>query len=664
MELKDIKGVGPKRIKTLNEKGIFTCLDLLNKFPHKYLDFGEISGYEKVVGASLTTKAESINEAKSVFVKGHSYTIARFKDCTNGAEFNAIWFNQPFMKNNISEGEIYFLTGKINSKKQLVVTNYFSVEKLINKIIPVYSASLGISSAVMSKLVREILENATDFGTLKNEEILGISSLKDSYHEIHFPSSIERLENAKERVALEDLVLLASLEKDIAKSVVAKDWKYKEDSLEKFIQVCPYTLTTDQLNALTEIATKMDNRQSLNQLLLGDVGSGKTVVALGAIFKACYSGFQAALLCPTEILAKQHYETAKKVLENADGIKIGLLYSGLKETEKREILSQISTGELNVLITTHSVLSDKVNFKSLALVITDEQHRFGVGERAGLSLKGVNPDQLVMSATPIPRSLALVLFGGLGVSEINSRPFGESKIETNIVPMKKEAAMWQFIDKKLVETDGRCFVIASRIEDSAMESDIFSINDIKNKMLENGIQQSQIGIIHGKMEKAISDGVISDFREGKIKYLISTTVVEVGIDVKPANLMVVYNAERFGLASLHQLRGRIGRDGKSGYCFCLTDSSSDYSLSRLKVFKNNNNGIKIAEEDLKLRGSGTLYGTKQHGAKELFLNISFSLELYKKAQEIIDKLSVNELDELVKVAKQKYGDMFSKIVLN
>lgn len=661
MELKDIKGLGPSRIKALNEKGIRSPIDLLNTFPTKYCDFSSIDEFSRLEGASFTLKATLVEEAKAVYFKGLSYTIATFRCTKNGKKFKAVWFKQPFMKNNLRMDSTYFLMGKVNKKGQLVVSKSYEASRIDDTLVPIYGSSAGLSSAIFSTSVKNILESGEKFSLIDGE--CGEIDVIEAYREIHFPTNLDNLENAKKRISLEDLVLLASLESKISANKTEKNRAYKDGLIEEFKELCPFELTVDQNKVLSEIEADMLGKMPMNRLVVGDVGSGKTMVALGALYLAIKSGYQGVMLCPTEILAKQHCENAKKIFANL-GFEIQLLVGSLKSKEKKEVVEKINCGESRLIIATHAALSEDVKPPRLALVITDEQHRFGVGHRAILSSKGNEVDSIVMSATPIPRSLALVLFGGLSSSTINSRPFGESKISTSLVSMEKETSMWEFIKKEISQNSGKCFVVAPRISEGENE-EIYSVSDIKEKLVcDFGFNENKIAVVHGKMKKEESDSLINEFKNGAKDILISTTIIEVGIDVKEANIMVIYNSERFGLASLHQLRGRVGRDGREGYCFCMLGTSSEQSVERIKLFKKYNDGIKLAEEDLKLRGAGTIYGTKQSGTSEVFLKIDFSLDEYNKAKEIFKSLSEAKKDELVAIAEERFGDIYKKVVLN
>lgn len=665
MELTDIKGFGAKRIEFLHEKNIFTPLDLLRVEPNKYLDYSNIVGVDKQNPNTQTIKVQILTLARTAYFKGKSSVSTRAMDVESGVVLTLVWYNQPFMKNNFKMDDILFVTGKFNKTHQFVVSSQIRSEKVTNDIIPVYSATTVLSNQVIRNGICQILESDENFSILGpiREQEYSLMPFNSALKELHFPTSVDCLEKAKARICLEDMLLLSALERKIKQVEQKKDRNYHLASIDEFLAVCPYTLTADQLKALKEISSDMASQTVMNRMLLGDVGSGKTVVALGACYIAISSGYQATILCPTEILAEQHLESAKKLL-GVLNCRVELLHSKLSAVSKRKILEDLSNGEIDLLISTHSSLSEQVKFNNLALVVTDEQHRFGVAERAGIAKKGNNPDCLVMSATPIPRSLSLVLFGGLDVSEINTRPAGESKIKTSLVSNKKEVDMWNYLKNEIALNNGKCFVIVPRIGETGEHSDLSSVQEMKSHLGEFGINNSIIGMVHGKMKKEDASYEISQFKSGETQILISTTLVEVGIDVPSANLMVIYNGDRFGLATLHQLRGRIGRDGREGYCFVMADTTSEQAMRRLEMFKKYNSGIKLAEEDLKFRGAGTMYGTNQHGASEVFLNLDFSVEYYKQASEIIDDLSQAELETIYPKAEDKFGEIYKKVVLN
>ncbi len=660
MELKDIKGFGEKRLNTLSEVGIVTCEDLLNHYPYKYYDFQNIDAFNKDADNNLFVSCKCESEAKAVFFKGLNYVIAEYIDNTSGCKFKAVWYNQPFLKNVIKVDEEYYLYGKPNSKKQLVVQKHFLKTGSNEKILPIYKPFENIASNTIKMAIKQILDS---YAEIENDNILksaGLISKFLAYKNLHFPSTINEIEEAKFRLNLENLLLFVALEKLMLNNKCKKDHKYKFTSVSDFEVLLPFNFTENQKQALTEIYEDMDSEIKMNRLLLGDVGSGKTVVAFGAMYKCAESGYQSVLLCPTEVLAKQHYENALKLL-NKFGVVF--LHSAMSNAEKEIILKGIKDGSKKIIISTHSVLSEKVIFNNLSLLITDEQHRFGVEQRALLGKKN-SIDQIVMSATPIPRSLSLVLFGGLEVSELKSRPNGESNIKTNILSSKKVDDMWRFVANKLNTTSNKCFVVVPKILDDET-GEVASTKSIVSYLKKSGLfSEKDIVEVNGKMNKLTIEKNMEEFASKNAKVLVATTIIEVGIDVKPANIMIIFNADRFGLATLHQLRGRVGRDGSEGHCFCVTDNASEISKNRLKIFKENNDGLKIAEEDLKLRGSGTLYGTSQHGVSELFSEINFSVDEYNKAKEIWNGLDQVVKDNLTEKAREKYGELYKKVVFN
>ena len=664
MELKEIKGLGSKRLSALNDCGITTSIDLLNYYPYKYYDFTKFDEYSPNASANLILKVECVGEPKIVYFSRLNYVIAKMKDETSGGSFNAVWYNQTFMKNALSVGTKYILIGKVNNKKQLVVTKCINATNLKGDVLPVYKSLEGISSGIIKNSVDELLSQykETSYITSDIEKLFNLQSLESAYKTVHSPAETQAIDEAKDRIDLEKFLLFASLEEYQKKNKQTKDFKYNNVNLEKFEEKLPFSLTESQKMAIDEIYNDLDSSIAMNRLVLGDVGSGKTMVAFASVFKAVESGFQAVMLCPTEILASQHYKNAEKIF----GEKVCLLHSKMPEREQKEIRKRIECSECLFVIGTHSVLSEKVIFNNLSLVITDEQHRFGVGQRASLSSKAKVTDCLIMSATPIPRSLSLVLFGGLSVSRINARPKGESKIKTNIMSMNKTKDMWNFVAKKITEEQSKCFVVVSRISSkNDEEEDLISVEGLKKELEKDKIIDSNlICYLHGKMANEEKEKVVCQFKSGEKRLLVSTTVVEVGVDISDANIMIIFNSERFGLASLHQLRGRVGRNGDEGFCLCVVSNANELTMQRLKVFKENNDGLKIAEEDLKIRGAGSIYGQNQHGVSEVYQSLNFNIDLYETAQKIYKELSVSQQEVILNDANNLYGKMFKQIVLN
>lgn len=666
MELKDINGIGKVRLGKFESNNIKSVTDLLNYYPYKYYNFTATCAFNKSNKLPVTIKTTVVGNAKAVFFGGKSYTICKMED-NAGNDFNAVWFNQPFMKNNLLEGNVYFLYGAVNNKNQFVVQKSFRAEKTETNIVPVYKSLDGIPSGVIRNCVNSVL---TQEGAVRSvipeciEAENGLESLYGAYRNIHLAEDTEKIEPAKERVGLETLILLAALEASVLRTHAIKPYSYTATNIADFEAMANLTLTQSQKSAIQECFSDMDNKECMNRLVLGDVGSGKTMVAFACAQKVMASGGQTILLCPTEILATQHFHNALKIWKDGE---VELLIGSTPGAEGRRIKESLVSGKTKLLISTHACLSDNVQVPNLMLVITDEQHRFGVGQRAKLSNKGNAVDTIIMSATPIPRSLSLVLFGGLKVSELKERPNGESKIKTNIVSMQKVKDMWNFIADNIANKNAKVMVVVPRInsDNDSEGSQLISVYDAEKEIKDTGLFDSDtIGVMHGKMKSEEKDCIMEQFKHGAVKVLVSTTVIEVGVDVKDANIMVVYNADNFGLATLHQLRGRVGRDGREGYCFCVVGAVSDVTAKRLRVFKENNNGLKIAEEDLKLRGAGTLYGTSQHGYNELYSVAGFSVDGYNKAKEIFNKLPKADKEQIAQIAESKFGEMYKNIVFN
>lgn len=659
MELAELNGIGAKRLEVLNSAGIKTEVDLLNYLPYKYFNFSDIGTFNKDSNVPLLVCAKAEVEPKCVFLKGLNYCVVEFRDCTSYERFKAVWYNQPFMKNNIEIDGLYYLYGKLNAKHQLVVQNYFPLAKANEKIMPCYKPFENISSLSIKKAIKQVLDNLKEPTATDNS--IGLMNKITAYHEVHFPTSIEKIEEAKFRLNIEQLLNFVALEQFLLENKAKRTKIYNKTSVSDFQKLLPFNLTKDQLTAIEDVYADLSGEVCMNRLVLGDVGSGKTMVAFAGIYKCISSGYQAVMLCPTDVLGSQHYKNATKIF--GEDV-VTYLHSGLNNKQRQVILDGIKSGKFKIIIATHSVLSEDVKFCNLALLITDEQHRFGVAQRGTLSSR-YNIDQLVMSATPIPRSLSLVLFGGLKTSIINSRPHGESNIKTNILSTKKVLDMWHFVKDELIKTNRKCFVVVPKIIEDETEK-LASTKTVIKYLIENNIfAKDEILEVNGKIEREKATKTLESFRDdAKKRVLVATTVIEVGIDVPSANIMIIYNADRFGLATLHQLRGRVGRDGAEGYCFLISDNTSDVSRERLKVLKENNNGLKIAEEDLKLRGAGSLYGTTQHGVEELFSNVNFSVEAFDKARELWKELAVQNKQEILAKALNNYGGLYKKIVFN
>ncbi len=671
MELTSIKGIGKARKTAFEDAGIFSCEDLVNYFPYKYYDFSKTEPYDDDGNVRLI-KALVIDTPKIVKARSNlSFVTCKVND-ELGHTFNAVWFNQTFIKSQLYLGQTVFLYGKNSPKKK----NTFNVllmktEEKLNHfgLLPVYHSVSGLGQATISETINKSLE-VLNFSSIIPNHILSkynIPNLQESYITIHNPSSYDEINKARLATDIETLLPIIAANEDIKiSSKTDRFFNYQNITkiLDEFFKILPFSLTNCQLNAIQDIAKDFTGRKSMNRLLQGDVGSGKTVVALFGCFVSAKNGFQSTIIAPTEILAKQHFETACRLFENSN-IKVELLTSSTCTLERRGILERLAIGDIDLLIGTHSIFSDEVVFKNLSFAVIDEQHRFGVEQRAAIKTNSPNADILVMSATPIPRSLALIVYGNLDFSVLNSRP-NKNNIQTNIVIKSKQDAMWLYIKNKLA-TGSKAYVVCAKIDEENEDDSAIKMS-AKNMYayLTTIFGSDNVGLIHGKLKKEITDRTIEKFKQGIIKVLVSTTIVEVGVDIPDSDIMVIASPERFGLATLHQLRGRIGRNGKESFCFCLANKLNDKSVERISFFKNHSNGFEIAEFDLKTRGAGTLLGTNQHGQSDSLI-LSFSAEAYTLSRKIFNELKENReiINKLViKYKENNKNTLTKKIILN
>ena len=664
MELKDLKGVGKTKLQQFYDAGIFSCQDLLNYFPKKYYDFEHYSCFNDDCFSKIIL-CIVIEEPKVVRFKGLNYTSAKVRDSA-GTVFNAIWYNQTYIKNTLIVGEKYYFYGKNSPKKAktFVVSLTKLARKIENKVLAEYKKIGSIGSANFSSLVEQILNNFEYTGILPETIIqkYGLLNLKKAYESIHFPRCIEDYQSAKTRLDIEKLVPLAL--KNINQKVYAsqeRGSKYQNISkiYDKFCNLLKFELTHDQKAAIQDIMDDLNGTKAMNRLLQGEVGSGKTIVSFFCLYAAIQNGYQSALIAPTEILASQHYANLVKTFSGT-GIKIVHLHGGMSAYEKREALRLIKLGDANIVVGTHAVIGDKVEFKNLALAVIDEQHRFGVAQRAKLSSKGDNPDILVMSATPIPRSMALAIYGDLSLSVIASCPFAKD-ITTNIVTKSKQPDMWRYVLDK-TQNGSKVFVVCANIdEDEENASDMSAI--AVHKKIVNLFGKENMLLLHGKQSKETQQKTMNEFANGDAKVLVATTIVEVGVDIPEADIIILASPERFGLATLHQLRGRVGRNGAKSYCFCLANDLGEKTAERLKFFRDHSSGFDIAEYDYNSRGAGDIYGTAQHGIKADF---SVNLQNYELAMQIASDpcLTQEDRNNILDVAQKTYSKLCNDIVLN
>lgn len=671
MELENIKGIGKARKSAFEEAGIFTSHDLINYFPYKYYDFSKTEPFAED-GRVKLIKIQVIEAPKIVKIRnGLSFVTAKVND-EIGHTFNAIWYNQIYIKNILFLGGEFYIYGKNSfAKKNTFVVQILKEQSKISlpSFLPVYHSVSGIGQKVLHDSINQILQSQEITAFTPHNLLLkyNLQNLTEAYAEIHNPTSAENFEKASYSVETENLLPLIAINefnKNFYKVIKTQQYKDIISLKDEFEKLLPFALTPDQNKAIYEIEKDLTSKFAMNRLLQGDVGSGKTVVALYGAFLAAKNGYQAVIIAPTEILAVQHYQTAKKLFQGTKLVPT-LLTSSVKGMERKLALKHIQNGYANIVIGTHSLLSSEVEFKNLAFAVIDEQHRFGVEQRAKLKEKGVTADILVMSATPIPRSMSLVVYGDLELSTINSRP-KPSFVTTNIVSSAKQEAMWEYIAQKLT-SGSKAYVVCSKIDEDNEDDAVlaFSAKSMYD-FLKKRFNSEEIGLIHGKLSKETQNKLIDKFKTGKIKLLVSTTIVEVGVDIPDADIIVIATPERFGLATLHQLRGRIGRNGQEAYCFCLGNSLNEKSYERLLFFKNHQNGFDIADFDLQTRGAGSILGTNQHGDDNGIFS-KFSSSAYSTAKQILEQIKSNP--ELYAKVLEQGNNLYSeklnhKIILN
>ena len=615
-----IKNVGPTRVKLLNKLNINTLQDLISYFPRNYEDRGIAKRLSDCIdGEEALIKGVAITKVQEIFARRLKMYKLVIRDGENPCTI--IWYNQSYLKNVIKIGHTYNFYGKVEIKlgryeMKSPIFDESGENKNTGKIIPIYPLTYGITQ----NTIRKIIENGVNeaYGNLEETlpdyilEQFKLMDINNAMKKVHFPDNKQDFIKARYRLVFEELLSF-----QLALLKIKENYKNDEKGIEfdknvkmsDVINTLPFKLTRAQLRVLEEIDLDMENSKPMNRLLQGDVGSGKTVVSEISAYKAVKSGYQAAILAPTAILATQHFENFQKTL-NQFGIKIELLISAITKKKKQELKERLKNGEIDILIGTHAMLEDDVVFKNLGLVVTDEQHRFGVKQRAKISAKGNNPDVLVMSATPIPRTLALILYGDLDISIIDELPPNRKKIDTFAVGKDMENRINAFITKQ-IEQGRQCYIVCPLVEENE-EMDLKSVTELAEKLQKETFPQFKVEFLHGKMKPKEKDEIMLKFKNKEIDILISTTVIEVGVDVPNANIMVIENAERFGLAQLHQLRGRVGRGEYQSYCILKFEGRGKVVQERMKIMCQTNDGFIISEKDLELRGSGDFFGTAQH----------------------------------------------------
>lgn len=621
-DIKYLKGVGPQRAKKLDKLNIHTIEELMQYFPVKYEDRRTLSCINSVKDGDKVMLKLKICGKPSLSRPRYKMTILKAVGKDETGCVNLTFFNQEFLK--LIDGESYYAYGKVKVSPGLIEMISPEIEAVnialkAGHIVPLYGLTSGLSNNELTKLMRTALET---YG--KDIEDVLPEPVRKDYHLLHkstataymhFPTDGRKYAAAKRTIAFERLLVMQLGLLSVKNKLKSGDdgIAMKETFLsERFAESLPYELTKAQQRVIGEISMDMDSDRPMNRLVQGDVGSGKTAVAVASMLIAAGSGYQSSMMAPTEILAAQHYETIREYIKAAGlDVQVEFLSGSTKASEKRSLLERLRAGSIDILVGTHALIEPDVIFKNIGLVVTDEQHRFGVRQRAMLSNKGKNPDMLVMTATPIPRTLALMFYGDLDISVIDEMPPGRKPVKTEVLKKSRKEDAYSFI-KKSVDEGRQAYIVAPLVEESeAVELD--SAEEIYNELKYGIFEGYSLGLLHGRMKSAEKDEIMEQFYKGEINILVSTTVIEVGVNVPNAVIMLVLNAERFGLAQLHQLRGRVGRGSHESYCILINESSSGRSRDRMNILKRTNDGFIIAEEDLRLRGPGEFFGTRQHG---------------------------------------------------
>ena len=637
-----LPGVGDKKAAAFHKLGIQTFGDMISYFPRKYDDRSHI-----VPIAMAVPEDTCCVQAMVTTVPVHNrirkgMELTKFRIADEGGVMDVTYFNQPYIKNAISTGETYNFYGKVTtvgSRKQMANPVFEKADRprVTGRIIPVYRSTTLLSQKVMVSAAEHCLNKCGHLvPDLLPRDVVRRHQLcqaEFAYRNIHFPEDMLSLEIARRRMVFEELFILACAIKMMHRNSVPKEGlQLKNCNMADFYKTLPFTPTGAQQRAIAAAVDDMVSGRCMNRLVQGDVGSGKTLVAAGCIWAAAQSGKVCAMMAPTEILAEQHLRTMQKFLEPC-GLRVGLLTGSMTAKQKRTVKAQLVNREFDLIIGTHAVLTGDVEIPDLALVIVDEQHRFGVEQRAALAQKGETPHVLVMSATPIPRTLALILYGDLDVSIIDELPPGRQPIDTLLVNESYRQRLNGFI-RKQVDEGRQVFVICPKVEDDEENPSELHSAEEHAQYLQETFPDLKVGCVHGKLKEKQKDAVMSAFVSGETHILVATTVVEVGVDIPNANLMVIENADRFGLSQLHQLRGRIGRGQHKSWCVLISDSTNEVSRQRLKIMTKTSDGFVISEEDLRLRGPGDVFGNRQHGLPETHIaDLGADVNVLVAAQE-------------------------------
>ena len=668
MKLSTLRSIGEKREKDFHKLGIYEVEDLVRFYPRAYLDLTERASLRTAYHNDMVLIACEVNRLAPVNY-GNKRKMVKAYCSQDGFPFTIVWFNQPYVAQKLKPGE-YLFYGRVQNKYgqvSLVNPTFEELDKnyRLKGIIPVYSLKGNLSQKVVRSAVKEALQKVDLTGVIPWQIIkkYDLPSLEKAYFEVHNPSSERAKDLASERIALEEYFTLISAFKIIKggkEDARVHQYTVSAEEVKNFSTRFGFEFTDGQKQAVNDIYTSLYAPTRMNRLIQGDVGSGKTAVALCGMFMAVRSGYTAAYLSPTEVLAAQNYALLKRYFPEYE---VGYLAGGMTAKEKREMKARLKAGEIDIICGTHAIFQEDVEIPKLSFIVCDEQHRFGVAQRNALAEKGAGVDMLVMSATPIPRTLSLIFYGDLDVTTITDKPKARQEISTSIIPESKYEDMLAYVQRETAAGKQAYFVCA-KIDDDE-EGSIMSVTELYEE-LQNKLPNVRFALLHGRMKDKEKADVMAAFKAKRYDCLVSTTVIEVGVDVPNATIMIIYNAERFGLSQLHQLRGRVGRGAEKSYCFLLMGSDGETARERLLTLKNNTDGFKIAEKDLEMRGSGDFFGTRQSGKMLTDIkNLKYPTQVIFVAKKLSDDAFEGRFDdEKLRFAALKKYESLKDVVMN
>ena len=649
MPISSLTGIGPKRAEQFQKLGVNSVGELITFYPRAYEDWSNVEKIENITESGTycvkAFLAAPISDSRisggKILSKGSVY------DDTGSLQI--VFFNNRYISSMLTYGIEYFFYGKINFDKygsQMVAPTFSPVSEGA-RLHPIYRQTAGLNGKTIYNAVKQSLKLlppvVNDPLPEQVRNAFGLMGLREALFGIHTPKDNDELESARKRLVTEELVVLNLGMKNLrAHSRGVSTVKIKDDYSKEFATYLPFELTNAQNRAIADCVADIKTKSApMNRLVQGDVGSGKTAVAASVCYTVIKNGYQAAFMAPTEILARQHFETFKKLLENT-GIRVELLTGALKESEKKRVRAELESGEIDLVIGTHALITDKTDFYNLGIAVTDEQHRFGVAQRAKLLSKGKNPHLLVMSATPIPRTLGLIIFGDLDISIIDELPPSRKPVRTVLFNSTQRDRVYGFI-KKEIAAGRQAYIVCPLVEEGELD-DVASAEEYAAELMLKQFSDIPVGVVHGQMKSDEKEAVMSRFAANELKLLVATTVIEVGVDVPNASVMVIENAERFGLSQLHQLRGRVGRGDVQSYCVLISDHQNELTRQRLEVMCATNDGFKIADEDLRMRGPGDFFGQRQHGLPQLAIADFADTKSLELSQKIVDYILLTYKD--------------------